>query len=76
MPFFLNALGDDDKSIYLENLTPRNAETKIEEKLEQLLKPETKSITLMIHAGRGKPGAKIKINVRNMLIRYEYFCTL
>lgn len=73
-PQFLNAIGDDEESISLENLNPRNGETKIEEKLEKLLKPETKSITLTIHAGRGKAGGKMKVNVRDMLVRYEYFC--
>jgi len=72
-PQFLNAIGDDDESISLENLGPRNGETKIEEKLEELLKPEAKSITLKIHAGRGKAGGKMKVNVRDMLVRYEYF---
>ncbi|KIM45420.1 hypothetical protein M413DRAFT_442098 [Hebeloma cylindrosporum] len=72
-PRFLdvNHAGDDDNSISLENLTPRNAETKIEEKLEALLKPETKSIVLTIHAGRGKSGAKVKTNVRDTLTRYN-----
>lgn len=74
MPTFLNAISDNAETIFLENLSPRNAETKIEEKLEDLLRPETKSITLTIHAGRGKAGGKMKPNIRDMLTRYEYFC--
>ena len=70
---FLNkpsvALGADNavNSKPLENMTANNAKTKVQERLENLLSPDTKSLSLTINSGRGQPGKKVKEAVTAIL---------
>lgn len=52
----------------LESLTPRDAESKIEEKIEGLLlKPEVKALSFQIKIPPGNPGKKVVPNVNLVL---------
>ncbi|KAF8971119.1 hypothetical protein BDZ97DRAFT_1787836 [Flammula alnicola] len=68
---FLDDQFDTGDSIALEGAGLRGAETKIEEKLEELLSPETDSIKLTINVAKGQPGKKQKQNVTGVLDRYK-----
>jgi len=73
---FLNkppvALGLDDslKSETLENMAAGTAKNKVQERLENLLSPEAKSLSMTINCGPGKPGKKVKEAVTTILDKY------
>jgi len=70
------ALGLDDSmnSKTLENMSANNAKVKVQERLEKLISPEAKSLSLTINAGKGNPGRKVKEAVTAILDQYDSFC--
>ncbi|KAF4621186.1 hypothetical protein D9613_000264 [Agrocybe pediades] len=70
--FFGDKFKNDTEDITsLEKLQPRDAETKIEEKMESLLLgPDIKSLHFQLKIANGNPGKKIIPNVTETLDRY------
>jgi len=72
-PRFLNGDNDSLDLISMDTLKRRDTETKLEEKLEELLTPGKKSLNLQIKVSTGIVGKKQKANVNETLQRYGLF---
>jgi len=57
----------------LDSMTGNNAKAKVQERLEKLLSPEAKSLSMTIISGVGKPGKKVKEAAIVVLDKYVSF---
>lgn len=57
----------------LENMAPANAKTRVQERLEKLMSPEARSLSLTINSGKAQAGKKVKEAVTAILDKYVSF---